>query len=151
MTLDDYKEILDFAIEREIEAQGFYKAVAEKMTDSNVKEMFLSFVKEEEKHEEILKGILKSERVGNFFDEKIDYKISETLGVPKVSDEMTPSDAFALAAKNEEAAMNLYTDLSKLCADPEQKKVFDDLAAMERGHKLKMEDSFVQTGYPEVW
>lgn len=151
MKLNDYKEILDFAINREIEAQDFYKAVAEKMKDKNIIDMFLGFVKEEEKHEKILRHIFDSERIGKYFDEKEDYKISETFESPRVSDDMTPANAFALAAKNEEAAMNLYTDLAKVCTDPEQRKVFEDLAAMERGHKKKMEDSFVQIGYPEVW
>lgn len=151
MTLDDYKEILDFAMNREIEAQQFYKAVADKMKDKNIIDMFLGFVREEEKHEMILRNIYESKGIGKYFDEKKDYKISETFEAPKVSEDMTPATAFALAAKNEEAAMNLYTDLAKVCTDPEQKKVFEDLAAMERGHKLKMEESFVQTGYPEVW
>ncbi len=151
MTLTEYKEVLEFAISREIEAQDFYKAVANKMKEKNIKEMFLNFVIEEEKHEKILRNIHDRQGIGKYFDEKKDYKISETFETPVVSDAMSPSEAFALAAKNEEAAMNLYTDLAKVTTDPEQRKVFEDLASMERGHKLKMENSFVQTGYPEAW
>ena len=33
----------------------------------------------------------------------------------------------------------------------EKKKIFLDLAAMEQGHKRKMEDAFVDIGFPEVW
>jgi hypothetical protein len=29
--------------------------------------------------------------------------------------------------------------------------VFDNLAAMEKEHKFKMEQAFVNTAYPEVW
>lgn len=33
----------------------------------------------------------------------------------------------------------------------EQKKIFLELAEMEREHKAKMESAFVDIGYPEVW
>jgi rubrerythrin len=33
----------------------------------------------------------------------------------------------------------------------DRKKLFYELAAMERGHKSKMESAFVDIGYPEVW
>jgi rubrerythrin len=53
--------------------------------------------------------------------------------------------------KKEEAAMLQYTNLAETCPEPDKKKVFLDLAAMERGHKLKMENAFVDIGFPEVW
>ena len=38
-----------------------------------------------------------------------------------------------------------------ICNDPELKSVFNNLAAMEKDHKLKMENAFVEVAYPEVW
>ena len=64
---------------------------------------------------------------------------------------MKPADAIALAMKNEEEAMELYTWLAQGCDDPEQRRVFEDLAAMERDHKFKMENAFVDIAYPEAW
>jgi len=64
---------------------------------------------------------------------------------------MKPADAIALAMKKEEEAMNLYLSLAESCKDEAQKQIFKDLAAMERGHKFKMEKAFVDIGYPEVW
>ena len=56
-----------------------------------------------------------------------------------------------IAMKNEELAMKKYTALAENCDDPQLKKVFLDLASMERDHKFKMENSFVDVAYPEVW
>ena len=92
-----------------------------------------------------------SNTIGDYFNEEADYKVSETVDEPELSMDMKPADAFALAMKKEEEAMVQYTALADECPDAEKKRVFLDLAAMERAHKRKMEDAFVDIGYPEVW
>ena len=151
MNLNQYKEIIEFAIAGEIEAQEFYKVAANKINDPYLKEMFEQFAKDEKGHEKILKGILSKDTINEYFNESTDYKVAETVDTPKLSTDMKPADAIALAMKKEEEAMKQYTDLAEACLDPGQKKVFLDLAAMERGHKLKMEKAFVDIGYTEVW
>lgn len=151
MNLNQYKEIIEFAIAGEIEAQEFYKVAANKINDPYLKEMFEQFAKDEKGHEKILKGILSKDTINEYFNESTDYKVAETVDTPKLSTDMKPADAIALAMKKEEEAMKQYTDLAEACIDPGQKKVFLDLAAMERGHKLKMEKAFVNIGYTEVW
>jgi rubrerythrin len=47
--------------------------------------------------------------------------------------------------------MAQYTALAEACPEPDKKKVFLDLASMERAHKLRMETAFVDIGFPEVW
>jgi len=151
MNLDQYKEIIEFAIAGEIEAQEFYKDAANKVSVPYLKDMFEKFAKEEKGHEKILKGILVKDTINQYFKESTDYKVAETVEKPKLSTDMKPADAIALAMKNEEEAMKQYTDLAEACLDPSQKKVFLDLAAMERGHKLIMEKAFVDIGYAELW
>jgi len=151
MNLDQYKEIIEFAIAGEIEAQEFYKDAANKVSVPYLKDMFEKFAKEEKGHEKILKGILVKDTINQYFKESTDYKVAETIDKPKLSTDMKPADAIALAMKNEEEAMKQYTDLAEACLDPSQKKVFLDLAAMERGHKLIMEKAFVDIGYAELW
>ena len=151
MNLNQYKEIIQFAIAGEIEAQEFYKAAANKINDPYLKKMFEQFAKEEKGHEKILKSILSKDTINQYFKESTDYKVAETVEKPKLSTDMKPADAIALAMKNEEEAMKQYTDLAEACLDPSQKKVFLDLAAMERGHKLIMEKAFVDIGYAELW
>jgi rubrerythrin len=147
----EYKDVIKFAIANEFEAQKFYQAAADRVQDPHLKAMFSGFAAEEKKHAEILTGVLSHAAIGKYFHEGSDFKVSETVDRPKLSTDMKPADAIALAMKNEEDAMRQYGELAAACSDPEKKKVFLDLAAMEKGHKLKMEKAFVDIGYPEVW
>jgi rubrerythrin len=85
------------------------------------------------------------------FDEVKDCRVSETVRRPKLSLSMKPADAIALAMKDEEAVMNLYTDLANLSTDSEQKKTFQSLATMEQGHKVRLERVNTNGVFPVVW
>ena len=151
MILSEYKNIIKFAMENEVEAQKFYEEAAKKVENIQLKEMFADFAEEEKRHREILKQIYISNRMGDYFHEGRDYHIAEDVNLPDLSTDMKPADAIALAMKKEEAAMVQYTELAETCSEPDKKKIFLDLAAMERGHKLRMENAFVDIGFPEVW
>ncbi len=151
MHLGEFKDIIKFAMANEVEAQKFYENAAKKLEDPHLKSMFMQFAEEEKKHREILKEIYISNLIGDYFDETRDYKVSDGVKIPELSTNMKPADAFALAMKKEEEAMAQYTELAGSCPDDAKKRVFLDLAAMERGHKMKMENAFVDIGYPEVW
>ena len=151
MNLSEYKNIIKFAMENEVEARKFYEDAAAKVANPQLKEMFSGFAEEERRHREILKQIYISNRVGEYFDEDRDYRVAEDVDIPQLSTDMQPAEAIVLAMKKEAAAMAQYMELADGCPDPDQKKVFLDLAAMERGHKLRMENAFVDIGYPEVW
>jgi rubrerythrin len=146
-----YQQILKDAIQGEIEAQKFYLAVAEKTRNSFLKELFLSFSEEEKKHRQILENFRDKPSETINFSKVPDFHVAETIEPPELTLEMRPQDAIALAMKKEQAAMEHYTQLADACIDPDQKKIFLELAAMEREHKNKMEAAFVDIGYPEVW
>lgn len=151
MDVSEYRIIMQRAISSEIEAQEFYKYASESVENSYLKDMFSQFFDEEQRHQKTLEKILTSDSFKKHFREEMDYMVSETTDLPKLSINMKPADAIALAMKKEETAMKHYTRLAEASIDPNQKAVFEDLAAMERGHKFKMEKAFVDIGYPEVW
>lgn len=152
MDKQTYRDILDDAIEGEIEAQRFYKEVAERVQSPFLNELFSALADEEGMHRKILEGFREKEDMAIHFPTVPDYHVAETVASsPPLSMEMSPADAIALAMKKEEAAMRRYTRLAEACTDAAQQKVFFELAAMERGHKAKMENAFVDIGYPEVW
>ena len=153
MDLKTYKEILAGAIKREIEAYEFYQQVSLKVQDAYLKDLFRGFAEEELKHQRILQGFRDKEEAALQFARVPDFHVSEIVDEPQaaLSMQMKPADAIALAMKKEEAAMRHYSQLAEASADPVQRKVFLELAAMERGHKNKMEKAFVDIGYPEVW
>ncbi len=152
MDLEKYKQVISDAVQNEIEAKEFYDKIARQIKDDYLKELFEGFSKEEAKHEQILKGILRHDKIqASKFDFETDLKVAETIEMPEVNGKMDLKNAIGLAMKNEEIAMKNYTVLADSCDDPELKAVFLDLAAMERGHKNLMEVKFVNVAFPEVW
>ena len=151
MNLSEYKDIIKLAIANEVEAKKFYADAANTLEDPHLKKLFTTLAEEEKKHRDILTKIYTSNTMDRYFSESRDYKVAETVDEPELSMEMKPADAFALAMKKEEAAMNQYTEMAQMCDDNDKRQVFLDLAAMERDHKLKMESAFIDIGYPEVW
>jgi rubrerythrin len=151
MDLQEYKKIVKLAIGEEIAASIFYQEASDRVEEPYLKRMFAELAEDERGHERILKKILNSESIRQYFKDSVDLKVSETVAKPELSTQMKPADAIALAMKNEEDAMRQYQQMADACDDPDKKKVFEDLAAMERGHKNKMEKAFVDIGYPEVW
>jgi rubrerythrin len=47
--------------------------------------------------------------------------------------------------------MNFYRSLAEATGDAEMKNIFKNLAAMELGHKQRLENVFVEIGYPETF
>lgn len=150
MQAEEYKKIISFAVGNEIEAYDFYKGVSEKVESNSLKAIFKDLANEEQNHKNLLEGFLTNLKPMRF-DVKKDYKLSESVEKPRLSIEMKPSDAIALAMKNEEEAMNMYTELANCSSDSEQKEVFQALAKMEKGHKVKLEDTFTGMAFPEAW
>jgi len=58
MKADDAKKIISTAIDREVEAYTFYRSVADKAKDKNLKVLFDELAGEEKKHREFLQGFL---------------------------------------------------------------------------------------------
>jgi rubrerythrin len=150
MQVEEYKKIISDAVLNEIEAYEFYSSVSEKVKNNSLKAIFKELAEEEKRHKNSLKGFLSDLRPMRF-DGKKDYKVSETVEMPRLSLDMKPSDAIALAMKSEEEAMNMYTELANCSGDQKQKEVFQALAKMEQGHKARLEDMFTNMAFPEVW
>ena len=146
-----FTEIIQFAIDREIEAETFYLEIAAKTTKEAMREIFVGFAAEEKRHQQMLKGILNSKETLLQFKPASDYKISETIEAAGLTDEMTMADAFSVAMKKEEEAMKMYQRLASDSPSGEYRKLFEDLAVMEQGHKVKMEKYYTDVAYNEVW
>jgi FdhD protein len=151
MEATDYRRIIKFALKNEVEARNFYRDAARKLENPSLKTIFTELAGEEQNHFDILQDLGNRNSLDSVFDKAGDYGLSETVDAPELSTDMLPADAFALAMKKEEAAMVMYTRLADACESRAEKNVFLELAQMERNHKKKMEDAFVNIGYPEKW
>jgi len=151
MKINDYKKIISNAINAEIEAFTFYSSVSNKSKDKSIKNLFKDLADEETKHKLILEGFLKRDLGKMHFSESKDYKIGDTLPTPELTIDLKPVDGIVIAIKKELEAMQMYTQLADASIDQEQKKVFLELASMERGHKSKLEDIYTNMAFPEIW
>jgi rubrerythrin len=146
------KDIINFAIEKEIEAYEFYQDAAQKIaSDANLKKTFKDLAAEELKHRKFLQDFLEGDVYEFHLADVADYHVSETAEKPKLSTEMKFADAVALAMKNEEEAMNMYAGLASASLNGQQKELFAELSKMEEMHKVRLEEIYVNASYGEVW
>jgi Uncharacterized conserved protein len=151
MDIEAYRKILSLAINREIESYTFYRGVADKVKDPDLKKLFAELAGEETKHRETLTGFLAKPPKSLKFDSSKDYKIADTVKTPDLSPNLKPIDGLVIAIRKELEAMQMYTQLASSSTDADQKKIFLELAAMERGHKARLEDIYTNMAFPEAW
>jgi len=147
----NYKEILATAINNELEAYEFYASAAQKSVDKSLKDIFKELAGEELKHKHLLEAFLNDKKLQMNFSSTSDYKISESVELPKLTSNMSFVDGIALAMKKEEEAMVMYQRFADASTDQDQKNTFLQLAKMEKTHKIKLEDLYTNSAYNEVW
>jgi len=134
-----FKEIIKFAIEKEIEAFNFYTGASQNAKYSGGKELFGSLAKEEEGHRKLLEN-LNMEKVSQKRIEKVpDLHISDYMVEVEMKPDLSYADALRVAMKREEKSLKLYNDMKESNKDEDLKKIFTLLANEEAKHKLKLE------------
>ena len=151
MNATKFTEILELAVKNEEEAFEFYRKASQKITDPSLKALFKELADEESGHKSLLLGYLNDSMRTMKFKDSEDYKISETLPLPKLTAEMKYTDAIVLAMKKEEDAMNMYKNFAEASAEKAQKDTFMELSKMEKNHKKRLEDIYTDTAFVEAW
>jgi rubrerythrin len=152
MNENNINKLIDFAIAQENEAYAFYKAAAGKVSNPGVKQLFLELAEDEYGHANLLEMYRDNKSLSAIFKtQHIDYKIAETQDMPVLSITMKPAEAIAIAMKREQQAAELYRAFAANAVNGSEKEALEDLANMEMGHKHKLENAFVDVGYPEVF
>ena len=132
------EEILEFAIEREVESHDFYMRLAERVERPLMRKVFEDFAAEELGHKakleaakrgQVLLGQPQVQRLG----------IADYLADVEPKAEMSYQDALVLAMKKEKAAYKLYLDLAAIAEAEELTDMFLSLAHEEAKHKLRFE------------
>lgn len=151
MDAEQFESIIQDAIQGEIEARDFYTGAAERVDDPAVKKIFARLSKEEDGHRHRLQTIKSDPMAKVEFKKVTDYGVAEEQEWPALSLDMKPADALQLSIKKEQAAMENYQALANAVDSAELKKVLSELAEMERGHKVHLEQLFVNVAFPEAW
>ena len=151
MDKKDIKSIIEFAIDNEIESYEFYKNAASKVKEQDLVQVFEDLAEEELEHKKFLKEFLVSEKNDFTLAEPTDYNISDTFETPELTIDISFKDAIALAIKKEEEAMDMYGALSNDASDEGAKKLFNELVTMEKMHKTRLEEIYMNVAYAEAW
>ena len=77
--------------------------------------------------------------------------MAEQEDEPAFSFSMSPREALQIAMKKEQRAAETYRRFADACQDSEMRRIYSELAEMERGHKVRLEELFVNAAYPECW
>jgi rubrerythrin len=131
--------ILDFAIEREQEAAGFYNELAAGMARPNMRDVFIQFAGEEMGHKAKLQMIKRGDLPMRPRQAVPDLKIGDYLVAVEPNEAMDYQGALLVAIKKENASFKLYTDLAASTNDEQVKDLFLTLAQEEARHKLRFE------------
>jgi rubrerythrin len=132
------EEILDFAIEREIEANKFYKELAGWMENKAMRDVFEGFAREELGHKAKLEAIKQGE-VAIEEEEVRGLGIADYVVDAEPRPGMSYADVLMLAMRKEKAAYRLYLDLAAVAEAEELTDTFLSLAQEEAKHKLRFE------------
>ena len=134
-----FKETIQFAIEREIEAFNFYTRASQTAKYSGGKELFLDLAKQEEGHQKLLKN-MNMEKIAHARIEKIpNLKISDYMVEGELRPDLSYAEMLRIAMKREERSVKLYEDLRGSNPDEDFKKLFTFLVQEESKHKLRLE------------
>ena len=135
----EFQDVIDKAIQLEIEAANFYRGLQEQVKNDSSKILLKELENMEWGHKHILEH-LDIEGIENYESKNIpDLKISDALIDPADNSYMSIQDVLATAIKKEEEAVKLYLELANEAGDKRIKNLLLRLADEEAKHKLQLE------------
>ncbi len=142
--------VIDRAIANEEAAAAFYRRAAETVSRPDTREALQSLTRDEEEHRRLLEEFRSGARP---LPEGASRggTLVEALGTPAFTAEMTPADAFLLAANKERLAVEMYQNWGRLYPEGPERELLMKLAEVERRHKERVEAMFSNAAFPEVW
>jgi len=145
-------EVLDKAIQKEVESQLLYSDLGQKMDDQAAKDAFQELGRQEQRHQNLLEKYSRGELKGGMLSrgQVVDYKIAEHLDQAEISPDMKLPDVFLLAANREKASHEFYISLATIHPAGEAKRLMEELAAQELKHKQRVEFLYTEVAFPQT-
>ena len=132
------QDILNFAIEREVEANSFYEQLSQDLEKPDIRNKVSCFALDEFQHKVRLEAIrdgdtlLCQEEVGSL-------DIADYVDDIEPTPDMAYADILALAMNREKASFRLYSNLAAIAKHEKTRDIFLLLAQEEAKHKLSLE------------
>ena len=148
--VSEMSAILDRAIANEEAAAAFYRQAAAGVADAGTRDALEGLMRDEEEHKQLIEDFRSGARP---LPEGMTSggSLVESFGTPAFSADLSPADAFLLAAKKEKLAVEFYENWAKLYPAGPERELLERLAEIERRHKTKVEAMFTNAAFPEAW
>jgi len=145
-------EVLDKAIQKEVESQLLYSDLGQKMDDQAAKDAFQELGRQEQGHQNLLEQYQRGELTAGTLSrgQVVDYRIAEHLDQAEISPDMKLPDVFLLAANREKASSEFYISLAAIHPAGEAKRLMEELAAQELEHKQRVEFLYTEVAFPQT-
>jgi rubrerythrin len=138
--LSSVEEILEYAITREVEANEFYLALADRVENPAMGELILEFAKEELEHKAKLElEVMKRGKVVAEDEDAVELKLTDYMVDVVDNPAMDYKDLLLLGMKKEKTSFRLYIDLAAIIQDEELRETLLSLAEEEARHKVQLE------------
>jgi rubrerythrin len=144
-------DILQYAIKMEKDSAKFYHEQALKNKDNKLYPVFISFAKDEEKHEKIIRE--KKEGINSILNDNdvdsVKNVFSDITGFDFEKTSPEQLDAYRKALKMEQESIDLYKKLSSESSD--DKELFEFLIKQEEEHYSLVEKIIELVNRPNGW
>lgn len=146
------KEVLEKAIQKEVEARLLYVDLSQKVNNKAAEESFQELAQQEQGHQNLLEQYRRGELKDGALSrgQVVDYKIAEHLDQPEISPEMELKEVFLLAANREKASHEFYLSLARVHPAGKVKRLLEELAAQELKHKQRVEFLYTEVAFPQT-
>jgi rubrerythrin len=134
---ENIEEIIDFAIQRERDAQATYLSYAGQTERRGFSDLLLKMAEMEKAHELKLIALKQGQNTATLFTPPRgeDLGLAETLVDVPFSPNMDYGDFLVLVIQKEREAEQLYRNLERLTTSPDVRNMFALLADEERKHR----------------
>lgn len=140
------EDVLDFAINREIEAYDFYTKLTVLAKKPDVSKELKIFAEDELEHRTKLESV-KSGEINLEDDEIGSLGIAEKVKNVEATPEMTYVDLLVIGMKKEKDSFQLYKQLASTVRKDQLKGMFQQMAREEAQHKLTLEIEYDLTTF----
>ena len=146
MKFENLEAIVDFAIEKEIEAAEFYTDLSKEEVFSGSAKMFEEFAREERKHQKMLEDFKTQGVAASTEDYQFkwitDIKRSDYVVDFEYQKGLAYNEILMLAMKREEKALSLYNQFQEQADTDAGRNLFKILCQEEAKHKLALETMY---------
>jgi len=146
MEFESLDDVVEFAIQKEVEAAEFYSELSREADLAGSAKMFAEFAEEENKHRRMLEDFKAQGIAASIQDYQFkwitDIKRSDYVVDLEYQKGMAYHEILLLAMKREEKALKLYNEFQVQADTEAGKNLFKILCQEEAKHKLALETMY---------